>query len=78
MDIEELSKKIDKYREEDTNKSERYRYQDLSYILWGFALGVVGIAYAESDWVLCVIAVIFLIGGFWVLWYSTRFRPKKH
>jgi hypothetical protein len=34
MDIEELSNKIDQYHEEDGRRTERYRYQNLSYILW--------------------------------------------
>ncbi len=76
MDIEGLSQKIDKYHREATNRAKNYEYQSLSYILWGFALATVSIAYANPDWVTIVIAVIFLTGGFVSLGYSIKFRVK--
>ena len=77
MDIEELSQKIARYHEDDKREAKYYRYQNLSYILWGFALAVAGIAYAKSDWILYIISVFFLIGGFFTLWHSVKFREKK-
>ena len=76
MDIEELSQKIDRYHEEDTNRAKNYRYQSLSYILWGFALATTSIAYATRDWLATIFAAVFLIGGFMLLWYSKKFRVK--
>jgi Flp pilus assembly protein TadB len=76
MNIKELSEKIDSYHEEDTKRAKNYEYQNLSYILWGFALATVSIAYVNPNWITGIIAVIFLIGGFVSLWYSAKFRVK--
>ena len=74
MDIEKLSKKIDKYHEEDKKRANKDKCEYLSYILWGFALATTGLAITTSNPANIVAAVFFLIGGFGALWYSRRFK----
>ena len=44
MDIEELSKKIDKYYEVSKKREEKGRYENLGYIAWGFSLALIGLS----------------------------------
>ncbi len=48
MNLEEelirTNDKIDKYHEEDIKRTKRAKYENLSYILWGFALGATGLS----------------------------------
>ncbi len=76
MEIEELSKKIDKYQEENIKRADKNKFMNLSYILYGFALGASGFAAARPNLLIALIAIVFLIGGFVSLWYSTRIKVK--
>ena len=52
MTIEEriaaLEKKLDDYHEQDDKKSRGDRFENMSIILWGFALSAVGLALAVT------------------------------
>lgn len=82
--IAELSKKIDDYQLENTKRAKVDRYENLSYILWGFALATLSLAVTKisivSTVVSGVIAVIFTVFGFITLSVARRNKkglPKK-
>ena len=74
IDIEELSNKIDKYREEDIKSANKDRYMNLTYISWGFCLGSLGIASAMTSLLIFFLGIIYLIVGFVSFFYSKRFN----
>jgi len=76
MTIEELSKKIDKYHEQDIKRAKNYKYQSLGYILFGFAIATSSLLLATRDCSYAVVAGILYIGGSFLLWYSTKFKVK--
>ena len=67
MDIEELSKKIDKYHEENKKRAKRSKYENISYIAGGFTLAALSLAVSSlsispaSSIVTFLVAAIFLI-----------------
>jgi len=69
-----VSDKIDKYHEEDKGRANKAKYTNLSYILWGFALGTTGLSIVAPSPITIFMAVAFLIGGFGALCYSARFK----
>ncbi len=83
MDIEELGKKIDKYHEENTKNTKKGQYINLSYILWGFTLAMVGLVVSSlsptgeitGTTITNIIALALFFGGGWVsLFYSMSFK----
>lgn len=64
MDIEELSKKIDKYHEEDIKRAKRDNKEHLGYIAFGFAIAAVGLAFSSQHPIgifILIFASLFLI-----------------
>ena len=74
MDIEELSKKIDKYHEEDKNEAKKDRRENLGWIGWGFALAIFSNYFATKDLINVWFAIFFFIIGFILL---NSFSNKK-
>jgi len=64
MDIKELSKKIDKYHEEDIKRAERDKKENLYYIAFAFAIATLGLAFSSQHSIgmfILIIASLFLI-----------------
>lgn len=76
MDIEELSKKIDKYHEESNKRAKNYKYQSLGYILYGFTLAMLSITITNPKCINIVIVVAFFLFGLGLHWYSAKFKVK--
>ncbi|MBE9482710.1 MAG: hypothetical protein IMY88_03425 [Chloroflexi bacterium] len=78
MNLEEelirISDKIDKYHKEDIKRTKRAKYENLSYILWGFDLGATGLSIIKPNFITIFIAVAFVVGGFGAFVYSARFK----
>lgn len=76
MDIEELSKKIDAYHEEDKKREEKGRYENLGWVLYGFCLGAISLSATSTrnmDIIIYAIAaVIFFFVGAWAVRKSRK------
>ncbi len=77
-DMSQIMQRIDDYHREDTQRQHRWHYQNLSYVLYAFGIGVTGLAIANvstlATTVSIVEAVIFGLGGIAVSMYANRFR----
>ena len=64
MDIEELSKKIDKYHDKDRKRAKKERYENLSFISLGWGLAIISIAVTNLrivDIIVYTLAAIFFL-----------------
>ncbi len=55
MDIEELSRKIDKYHKEDAIRAKGNRHENLGFISAGFALATSGFAATTGCWIKIIV-----------------------
>ena len=63
MDVEELSKKIDRYHEQDKNEAKKDRRENLGWIGWGFALAIFSNYFTTKDINHVWFAITFFIIG---------------
>ena len=66
-EIKEISSKLDRMRQEYT----RDKYENLSYILWGFTLAMVSLTVVNPHPANIVATIVFFIMG-WVMWFRAR------
>ena len=87
MDIEELSKKIDKYHEEgiknhekDKKRAKKERYENLSFISLGWGLAIISIAVTNVHIVDMIVfalaAIFFLVVGIRAYRKSIEFKDE--
>ncbi len=76
--IIELSRRLDEWHEENIRRANKSKYENLSYILWGFALATTSLAITNPHGATISIAIIFLVMGFVTLGYSAKFRARQH
>lgn len=62
-----ISDSLDEMRREHT----RDKYENLSYILWGFTLAMIGLSVTNPHPANVVISIVFFIMG-WMLWFLAR------
>ena len=78
VDMSQVMQRIEDYHKKDTQRQNRRHYQNLSYVLYAFAIAVTGLAAAKvsplATTVSIVEAVIFVLGGIALTIYATRFR----
>ena len=77
-DVSQIMQRIDEYHREDTQRQNRWHYQNLSYVLYAFGVAVTGLAIANvstlATRVSIVEAVIFILLGIAFSIYANRFR----
>ena len=64
MDIEELSKKIDKYHSEDKKRAKKDRYERLGLISLGFAATATALVFANPNCIAQLITKLMAVGLF--------------
>ena len=74
MDIEELSKKIDEYHEEEKNRAQKERHEDLSIVSLGLGLTAIGFAVKDVD---IVDTVVFAVAVGFFLFFGIRAYSKS-
>lgn len=72
--IIELSRKLDRWHEEDLKRDTRNKYENLCYICWGFALAVTSLAVTNPHLVNGIMAGGFFIVSITLLIYSRKFK----
>ena len=78
-DMSQIIKRIDDYHREDTQRHNRWHYQTLGLVLFGFALAVTSLAVVNVSALATIVsiveAVIFVVGGFCLVIYAnTKFK----
>jgi Flp pilus assembly protein TadB len=71
-EIKEISDKLDRMRQEYL----RDKYENLSYIFWGFTLAMVGLTLAFLHPANIVAVILFFIMG-WIMWFRARKAKTK-
>jgi len=71
-ELKEISSKLDKMRQEYLKD----KYDNLSYILWGFTLAMLSLTLINSTPVNIIITVAFFTMG-WVMWFRARIVKAK-
>jgi hypothetical protein len=65
--LEEISSKLDKMRQEQI----RDKWENVSYILWGFTLAMIGITFANPHPANIAATIVFFFLG-WAMWIRAR------
>ena len=66
--LEGISTRLGEMRQEHI----RDKYENLSYILWGFTLAMIGLTIANPHPANIVISIAFFIMGLWIMWFRVR------
>ncbi|MFP3880565.1 MAG: hypothetical protein ACLFVA_06390 [Dehalococcoidia bacterium] len=66
-EIEGINKKLDEMRLE----HKRDKYENTSYILWGFTLAMLGLTVASPHLANIIVTIVFFLLG-WVMWVRSR------
>lgn len=75
--LREISQKLDKWHDENRNRDTRNRYENLSYISFGFALATISIAIARPNLSTAIAAFIFVVVGLATQWHAAKFKINK-
>ena len=65
--LKHISDKLDEMRQEHISD----KYENLSYILWGFTLAMVGLTIANPHPANITVSIVFFIMG-WIIWFRAR------
>jgi len=72
--VNKIERTLQSHHEERVRRADRERFENLAYIVWGFALATTGLAVVTEEPATIAVTLIFLGGGFFLLRHSRSFR----
>jgi len=71
--ITALERKLERWREDDKKRYKKERFENFSFVSWGFSLATLGLATAMvNGWAMYVMAGLFLFLGFYANNHSKK------